>query len=136
MTRFFPRLLVSLAGAVLLGGVIASLGPGSLWAGWLAASFLCWISLFVLASVWRWAEGGKTLGWMVALAFLLRLGIGVYLTLVLPVAGYDEPQQNQGYLFNDAFRRDSEAWGYNLSATSPLEILSVKHDTDPVPPPP
>ncbi|NPV85280.1 MAG: hypothetical protein HPY45_04655 [Anaerolineae bacterium] len=126
----FKRGLFTLAGGLVLGTVVAWLSPGEWLRGWLAASFICWISLFCLASAWKWGGGGKTLAWMMTLAFVLRLGAGIYLTLALPTHGYDDPQQNAGYVFTDAYRRDTEAWGFTLSATPLWDIFKAELDTD------
>jgi hypothetical protein len=47
---------------------------------------------------------------MVALAFALRLLVGIGLSLALPVWGHAEPEQQAGYLFKDAYFRDTQAW--------------------------
>lgn len=97
--------------AAVLGAGVAALSPDAAFLrGWLAASLLLWASFFLLLSAWKAMHGGTQLGVMIALAFLLRLGIGMGLSLALPVIGYDEPSQNAGYLFYDAYRRDSQAW--------------------------
>jgi 4-amino-4-deoxy-L-arabinose transferase-like glycosyltransferase len=48
---------------------------------------------------------------IVIFAFLLRLGLGVTASMLLPQVGYvkSKPQQ-AGYLFLDAYSRDSQAW--------------------------
>ncbi len=48
--------------------------------------------------------------WMLVLAFILRLGLGVGLSQALPVFGYDEEVPNAGYIFYDAYHRDRQAW--------------------------
>lgn len=102
---------VSLAAALLTAVPVAALGAGAFFPGWLAASLLLWISYFAILKAWRWAGAGRTLAIIVALAFFLRLGIGIALNQVLPVYGFvKEPEQHAGYSFYDAFRRDSEAW--------------------------
>jgi len=88
---------------------------GAWWIGWLSYSFLLLLGLSALAALWR-AErsrsGGapRTLGLMLLLALLLRLGLGIALTYVLPVAGYPTDVQQAGYVFKDAFNRDTQAW--------------------------
>jgi hypothetical protein len=130
LTSLRMRILASLLGGAVLGAIIASLCPGVFWIGWLSASILSCASLFGMLSAWRWAGGGKLLGWMVAIAFILRLATGVFLTLALPEYGYNEDQQNRGYVFTDAFRRDTEAWGFTLSSTPLGQIFLAELDTD------
>ena len=110
MKSFKTRLLVSFLVALAGGAVLAAVSPGTFLGGWLAAGVLFWGAGLVLLSVWQWAGGGKTLGWMIFLAFFLRLVFGAGMTLALPVYGYDSEQQKAGYLFYDAFQRDQEAW--------------------------
>jgi hypothetical protein len=105
------QILGSLIGAVALGAGVAALSPDAAFLrGWLAASLLLWIGFYLLLSAWKAMGGGGRLGLVMALAFLLRLGLGMGLSLALPVLGYDDPSQKAGYLFYDAYRRDTEAW--------------------------
>jgi hypothetical protein len=104
------RALISLGAGGLLGWPLAWLYEGEAWRGWLAGGFLLALSAFVLLSAWRWAGGGRTLAWMMIVAFGLRLGLGVGLSLALPVWGYPEEPQQAGYLFPDAYHRDGEAF--------------------------
>jgi hypothetical protein len=55
---------------------------------------------------------------MVILAFVLRLGVGLALTWALPRFGYDTPVDKAGYVFADAYTRDSQAWTLATSHTS------------------
>ncbi len=103
-------LAVSSVAGALVGLGVAAVSPGSLFLGWLSAGVLAFAGLFSLALAWRWAGGGRLLGWMVALAFLLRLFTGVGLSLALPDWGYPEKEQQAGYLFKDAYFRDNQAW--------------------------
>lgn len=50
------------------------------------------------------------MAWLITLAFLLRIIIGVVTEVTLPVWGYDEAVQKSGYLFYDAYKRDNDAW--------------------------
>jgi 4-amino-4-deoxy-L-arabinose transferase-like glycosyltransferase len=52
-------------------------------------------------------------------AFLLRLGLGVTASNLLPTMGYESKPQRAGYLFFDAYRRDTQAWDLAQS-TKPL----------------
>ena len=98
------------AAGLLLGVPVALLSPGDFLRGWLAATLLIGLSAFALVTAWLWAGGGRLLGGLVALAFLLHLGVGIGLSLALPVWGYDEEVQRAGYVFPDAYERDREAY--------------------------
>ena len=59
---------------------------------------------------------------IILLAFLLRLALGVTLTLALPEGGNPNPQHEAGYIFLDSYRRDAQAWEL---AQSDAPILSA-----------
>ena len=109
------RLIISILSGILLGAGIASFSPGIFVNSWLASSFLLIISIYSLISAWHWAGGGKAVAWMILLAFALRLGVGVATTVLLPDNGFDTEQQNAGYLFYDAYRRDLQGWDLAVS---------------------
>ena len=123
--------LIALTAAVLLSAGLALLFPrGSFFTGWLAGSLLLFPGIWGLLAAWKWAGGGRVLGWMVALAFLLRLGLGAAISLGLPVFGYDEPEQNAGYVFYDAYRRDGQAWELAQSGQPLLSAFTEDFATD------
>jgi hypothetical protein len=105
------RLIISIVSSSLIAAVLAALvSPAAFWAGWLPAFVLLAAGLFALLWAWQWAGAGRTLGWMITLAFLTRLVVGMSLNLAMPVYGHDEPEQNAGYHFRDAYHRDRQAW--------------------------
>jgi hypothetical protein len=106
----WTRLAVALLGGALLGAGVAAFSPGPFLNGWLAAAALLVPCLYVLLAAWQWGGADRALAWVVVLAFLLRLVAGVGLSLALPAWGYDEPEQEEGYLFKDAYFRDHQAW--------------------------
>lgn len=106
----WKRLFIAVLSGLLVGAVVSLLSPGSFWPGWLAASVLAVPAVFYLVSAWVWAGGGRLLGWLVALAFLLRLVTGIGLSFAVASHGYDNECQNAGYLFKDACQRDREAF--------------------------
>lgn len=112
--NFLKVLALSLiAGGGISAGVALVSEPAGFSAGvWLLAS----LSTFLLVKLWQWAGGGRLLGIQIGLGFFLRLAIGVVLFAGLPVWGYDEPGQQAGYIFLDAYERDRQAWG--LAQTS------------------
>ncbi len=123
--------LLSLPLVGFLGGAgISALSPGNFWMGWLAAGLLLFICVFLLQAAWRWAGRGRILAWMMVLAFVLRLFIGVGLSQALPVYGDDEVVQNAGYLFYDAYHRDQQAWQLAVSDQSLLAAFSQEYSMD------
>jgi hypothetical protein len=67
---------------------------------------------------------------MMVTAFILRLAFGVFLAWGLPQFGYEEPTQQAGFVFFDAFRRDGSAWDLAQSG-DPLSIaFSDEYSSD------
>ena len=117
------RLVLSIILAAILGAIISILSTGAPFlAGWGAAFVLSFIAVFCLLSAWKWGGGGSKLAWMVALAFGLRLALGIGVSFGLIAFGYQEEKvQHSGYLYADAFTRDNDAW---TLAQSDKPILS------------
>ncbi|HQN45056.1 MAG TPA: hypothetical protein PLA25_13040 [Anaerolineaceae bacterium] len=104
-----PIIVALVAGAV-AAFVFALIGPGAVWISCLAGGGLTTLAVWGLFHVWRWAGGRRSLAWILILAFVLRLGVGIALHLLLPIYGDDEPVQNAGYVFYDAWQRDQQSW--------------------------
>lgn len=96
--------------ALVAGAGLAAIQPGSFWLGWLALAVLFVPGLMALIAAWRWAGAGRILGWMTGLAVLLRLVAGIAVYLALPIDGYRVPDDQAGFVFTDAHRRDDQAW--------------------------
>ena len=116
--------------SLLLGAILAFLQPGSWLVGWLAFSFLFLLSFSLFTLLYRWAGGGRTLAWMIALAFALRLLVGGSVYLALPADGYDDPDDQAGFIFTDAHRRDDQAWELASSDESILSAFNKTYHTD------
>jgi len=93
-----------------LGAGLSSLQAGNWLIGWLGFSLLFLLAFSLLTLATRWAGGGKTLVWMVALAFALRFAGGVATYLILPVNGFSDADDKAGFVYTDAHRRDVQAW--------------------------
>ena len=114
-----------------LGAILASFQAGSWFIGLAAFSFLFLLSFSALTLSTRWAGGGKTLAWMVALAFALRLAGGVAAYFALPVYGYvDDEDQSAGFTYTDAHRRDAQAWELAVSENSVLDAFNKNYAYD------
>jgi len=101
---------IVIAAGLCVGAPLAAIQAGAWWRGWLAFSVLLALGFASLLAAWRWAGGGRVLGWMIGLALVLRIGVGVGAYLALPVNGYNEPDDRAGFVFTDAHRRDDQAW--------------------------
>ncbi|HEY6074254.1 MAG TPA: glycosyltransferase family 39 protein, partial [Anaerolineales bacterium] len=116
--------------SLLLGALLSFLQGGSWLVGWLSFSFLLFLSITLLVLSTRWAGAGRVLSWMVALAFALRLGGGVVTYLLLPVAGFNEPDDQAGFVFTDSHRRDAQAWDLAVSEHPILDAFNEKYAYD------
>ena len=88
-----------------LGALFAFMENGSWLVGLLSFSFLFLFAFVFLRIAHNWSNGGKTLGYIIALAFLLRLAVGVTLHVALPVYGHNDEDDRAGYVFTDAHNR-------------------------------
>ncbi len=109
-----PSNLLAIAGAVMLSLSLAWISNGySGLQGWF--SFLV---VLVLAAALLWLgwlslkieTPADWLLWLLVGAALLRLALGVFWSVALPVWGYDTPVNQAGYVMSDAFKRDQVAW--------------------------
>ena len=114
---FVKRVIISLVSGVLGGALLSVFMPGNYWIGLAGAGVLLSVSVFFMLAVWQWAGGGRMLAWIMALAFILRLGLGVMFTLNLPAWGFANSVELQhGYLFTDSYKRDQQSWDLAVSA--------------------
>ncbi|MBM3138607.1 MAG: hypothetical protein FJZ98_10530, partial [Chloroflexi bacterium] len=92
----------------------------------LLADFSWW----VISKALQWLRANRTAKVATALAFGLRLLIGIILFVTLPIYGYDEEPPNNGYLYLDAYRRDSDAWTLASSGQSLASAFRNEFATD------
>lgn len=129
--NLYFHLAAVLAASLGLGALTqAVLGVGDFLPGFLITSGLIFVVGCVLYAAWRKAGAGKVLAWMMFLAFFIRLGYGVLLAWGLPRYGYEEPPQQAGYVFDDAFRRDRNAWVLSQSDKPLTRAFSGDYETD------
>ena len=106
--------------ALALGAILSSLQPGNWLLGFIAFSFIILLLSMLLIASYRWSTSMRTLGFIISLAFALRLIVGITLYLALPVYGHNDVDDKAGFVFTDAHRRDDQAWKL---ATSERPIL-------------
>lgn len=68
--------------------------------------------------------------WLVGIAFILRLFIGAGLMAALPVVGQPTDQQRAGYVFQDAYQRDTQAQKLAASDKPISSVFTKKYATD------
>jgi hypothetical protein len=123
--------IVSIAPTSLaLGVLFASIHPGNWLLSFIAFTFLFLISFTVLVTAYAWSNGGRTLGVIIVLAFLLRLLVGLTLHLALPVYGHDDADDQAGYVFTDAHTRDDQAWKLATSNEPIIDAFSKRYSSD------
>lgn len=121
-------------GAVAFSGVLAALDPAGIsLRGWLAYALVCAIGSIILWLIWRWLAGDAGPRWLlvcVLVGLLMRAGVAVALLQGLPRFGYDEKVQRAGYVFFDAYKRDTDAWAVAKTDRSLWLELSEPRITD------
>ena len=124
--------------SIVLGLALSLLGPGAWWIGWLAYAVLLALGLWALALLWRSTEAEKgqdrslqrTLGLMLILAVVLRMALGMAFSSILPVYGNPTQVQKAGYIFQDAFTRDTQSWELASSSNPLWRAFDKSYSTD------
>ena len=113
-----------------LGAGLSSLQSGNWLIGFFAFSCLLLLSFSLFTLALRWAGVGKTLIYILALTFALRLLVGVLIYVFLPIYGHTDVDDKAGFVFTDAHRRDDQAWQLASSDHYIVEAFSQKYATD------
>jgi hypothetical protein len=116
--------------SLVLGLVLSILGPGTWWIGWLTFTLVSVLGLSALSALWRSGGSSRALGLMLILTVVLRLGLGMAFTYILPAYGNDTPVQKAGYIFPDAYNRDTQAWELASSHDSLLKAFDKSYSID------
>jgi len=111
-------------------GIQGLIGVGRFVPGFVAGSLIIFFSLFVMLLAWHWAGSSKAMAWMMLVAFGLRIILAVFLILGLPNFGYDNEEQQAGFVFNDAYRREGTAWTLAQSDDSLFKAFDDELGTD------
>ncbi len=121
-------LLVAIVVAILLALIDQT---GQVLRGWLAYFILLGLGALGIYGVARAVGSGRHVVSAAVAAFILRLGVGVALALLLPVFGYQtSPEHQAGYIYTDAFFRDNQAWNLASSGESLTDAFSGQYTTD------
>ena len=113
-----------------LGLILSLLGPGTWWIGWLTYTLVSGFGFTALSVLWRSSGSSQTVGLMLLLAVILRLGLGMTFSYILPAYGNDTEVQHAGYIFRDAYNRDSQAWEMASSGASLWNAFDKSHSID------
>ena len=123
-------LLISLGAGIVLGAILSAFSPSPFWHGFLGGTILGWLCLFALLRAWRGTGESRSLGIFMVVAFVLRIGLGIFFMQVLPAAGYDTEVQNAGFVYSDAFVRDAEAFRIASSNSSLITPFTSQLKSD------
>jgi hypothetical protein len=130
----WKALAVWLAGGLLVGALVALLDPvGNPLQG--LPAYLLLGGLVALIAFAAWSALGtspppRILILAVGLGFAMRISVGIALTYALPRYGYDEEEQRAGYVFQDAWLRDKDAWDLGRSDRPLVEAFSEPQSSD------
>lgn len=114
-----------------LSAIFALFEAGNYLISWLSTALIFFLGLCALLALWRWSGKTQMLLLIIALALLLRLVSAIVLQVFLPINGYQESEQQQaGYVFFDAFRRDTQAWDLAQSEASLFTAFNKEYHTD------
>lgn len=116
--------------ALIFGAMLSKFQTGNFLIGLLSFSFLFLLSFSLLTSLTKWAGNQKTLIWIVALAFIIRFASGITIYLTLPILGYDDADDQAGFVYTDARRRDEQAWQLATSEQPILNAFQQKYAYD------
>jgi hypothetical protein len=116
--------------SLLSGALFTSVEKGEWWLGLLSFSFVFLLSFVALKTAYQWSGGKRTLGYIIAFAFLLRLVVGITLHVALPIYGHDDEDDRAGYVFTDAHNRDNQAWALATSDAPIVNAFSEKYASD------
>ncbi len=113
--------------SLVLGLILSLLGFGTWWIGCLGYTVLLVLGLWALVILWRTVVAStekdkklqRVVGLMLFLAVVLRLGLGIAFSNILPTYGNPNNVQRKGYIFPDAYTRDNQAWEL-ASSSDPL----------------
>jgi hypothetical protein len=96
--------------SILVGTTITVFSPGEFLSGlWRSALFSLLLLVITAAAFW-YLKPERIIIVIAALAFLVRLAVGIGLYRTLPANGYDTDAQNAGYSYSDAFVRDQGSY--------------------------
>jgi len=116
--------------SLLLGAFFTSIQAGNWSAGFFSFTLVFLFSIVLLKMAYSWSGAGRTLGYIIALAFLLRLAVGITLHLGLPIYGHEDEDDRAGYVFTDAHKRDDQAWALATSEHPIVDAFSSKYASD------
>lgn len=130
VSPFLIDLYLSLGMGLVLGAAIGAFSPSPFWRGFVAAGLLAALCSFALIRLWRGMGESRSLAIIMSVAFLLRMLAGIVIMQVLPCAGYDTEVQRAGFVYSDAYERDTEAFRIASTGASLAEPFTSQLKSD------
>ena len=125
------QVITSILMGMMIGIIVAFVNPGvKPMTGFLTGTLLSGLCIFFLLYLLDKFQTNRQIRAAAYVAFFLRLLLGIVLFLTLPAFGYDEPYNNNGYLYLDAYRRDSDAWQLAQSGAPIATAFQNEFSTD------
>jgi hypothetical protein len=106
VSKKFIDLLIVIGSSVLLGVLLSLVSPGEFLAGAMRSTLYILVLAILFYAAYRYLKIPKKILLTALIAFLIRIGIGIWLTISIPVNGFDTDVQNAGYIYSDAYERD------------------------------
>ncbi len=129
--RIIDNIKISIPIAAVLGGVVCLVNPGEKpLLGWLGSALFSFIFLFGIIYAVEKLNVPKKVKVITIVNFALRVLVGIALFLMLPIWGYEEETPQAGYLYLDAYRRDTDAWQIASSGGSVFKGFQDEFYTD------
>ena len=130
-TPVFTKTKTILPLSLLLSAIFAIFERGNYFTSWLSAALIFFLGLSTLHALWCWTGKSRKLLFIIVLALILRLISAIALQVFLPINGYpDSDQQQAGYVFYDAYHRDTASYDLAQSDALLLSAFSQKDHTD------
>jgi hypothetical protein len=131
-TRFTNKFWLICLAVILAATLLALVeNSGHLLHGWIAYFVLLALGAASIAGVRKAVEASQRVTKVALVSFFLRLGIGVALTLLLPIFGYKDSLEHQaGYIYADAYLRDNSAWSLAVSGEPLSTAFSSQNSSD------
>lgn len=101
--------------------------------GWTSFMGVFLVSGAIILGVWQLMQVEKPPTWLLYLvlaAALLRLAVGTFWSMSLPVWGHGTPAERHGYVMGDAAGRDQAAWRLANSSESLLNAFQDHRKVD------
>jgi len=125
------HLAVIAVSSLILGALMQLvLNAGDFLPGFFTAFLLVFLCSLGLYAAWRVTGREQALAWMMTAAFLVRLVFVGFFAWGLPRLGYPERPQQAGFVFEDAFRREENAWSLAKSDQPILRAFSGEYEVD------